>query len=62
MAICPYIQNFSVTEQENLLDEENQEYIGKHIIKQMWTNMECKKEDCAVYKDGVCHYNGQLCK
>lgn len=55
--ICPYIQNFSVVEQENIPDEEEENWIKKNIIKQMWTNMECRKEDCAVWRDNRCHYN-----
>lgn len=54
--ICPYIQNYNLCETENILDEEDPNFVKKHVTKQMWTNMECRKEDCAVYRDGVCHY------
>ena len=56
--ICPYNQYLSVVEQENLLNEENEDFIGKNVIKQIWVNMQCKEEHCAVWIDGRCHYNG----
>lgn len=55
--ICPYNQVFEYNEQINILNEENPEYFKKHINVHIWKNMECQKENCAVWKDGKCCYN-----
>lgn len=55
--ICPYNQIFSYNEQTNILNEESPEWFKKHINVTIWRNMECKKEECAVWRDGRCCYN-----
>lgn len=58
--ICPYIQNFSYTEQQNILNEENPEWVSKHAITQIWKNMKCLEDKCAVWDSDEkrCRYNG----
>lgn len=56
--ICPYNQSVGYEEQKNILNEDNQEYIGTVITKKVWTNMQCQKENCAVWIRGRCRYNG----
>ena len=55
--ICPYIQNFEVAEQSNEIDEDG--YVKKCTIKTLWSNMQCQKENCAVYNKRTkkCNYN-----
>ena len=55
--ICPYNQIFSYNEQINIIDNDNPEYFKKHINVSFWKNMDCQKSNCAVWKDGKCHYN-----
>ena len=58
--ICPYIQNLSYTEQKNIVDKDNPDFIGKYVLAQAWTNMQCQKEHCAVWdkSEERCRYNG----
>lgn len=55
--ICPYNQIFSYNEQINILNEENPEWMKKHVNVSFWRNMECQKENCAVWRNGKCCYN-----
>lgn len=55
--ICPYNQTFAYSEQINILDEERPDIFKKHVTLNMWKNMECQEEKCAVWRDGRCCYN-----
>lgn len=57
--ICPYIQNFSYTEQKNILHEE-EDFVETIAIGTIWKNASCLKENCAVWdkKEERCRYNG----
>lgn len=58
--ICPYIQNFAYTEQQNILNPENLDYVGKHTIVEIWKNAKCLEKECAVWdrRKKRCRYNG----
>ncbi len=53
---CPYNQNSHYQEVENIYDEEL-ERTTKTVIKEVWGNSQCLKENCAVWRDGRCRYN-----
>lgn len=57
--ICPYIQNFSYTVQENHLDEEI-DYTDRITTATIWRNAKCPEEGCAVWdkRKKRCRYNG----
>lgn len=55
--ICPYNQVFAYHEQINILNEENPEWMKKHINVDIYKNMECLQEKCAVWRNGKCNYN-----
>lgn len=57
--ICPYNQVFSYNEQTNILNEENPEFIEKHINVNIWRNMTCYEEKCGAWRNGKCCYNSQ---
>ena len=58
--ICPYIENFNYHEQINVPREDNMEYLEKVVITNIYRQMQCKEEGCAVWdkKEQRCRYNG----
>jgi hypothetical protein len=54
--LCPYNTVSHIQENKNIYDENG--YVEKVIVKEVWGNSQCLKENCAVWSEGRCRYNG----
>lgn len=58
--ICPYIESFQYHEQLNVPREYEPDYLEKVCITNVYMQMKCKEEGCAVWdkEERRCRYNG----
>lgn len=57
--MCPYCQAAKI-EVQNWNQNPNEEQVlteGRTVTRTVYTYVECKREKCGAFYDGVCHYN-----
>lgn len=58
--ICPYnrAEQTQIMQYTNELADEKSGVIKgyQHIVKDTFRMMECPRDGCAVWRDGICHY------
>lgn len=55
---CPYAVNRQeIVNQRSSVDEDGKTVLAQQIVNKA-SFVECQRENCGVFYDGRCHYNG----